>query len=449
MEKYEEMLDIAFAMDCTASMGIYIAVARENIIQIVRDIKQRRQCDVRLALVEYRDHPPADETFITRTHDFTHIPGEMRKWLYACDAAGGGDLPEAVADALQEILLLSWREDATKICVFITDAPPHGLGTFADKFPGGCPDGLDPLVICQALAKAGIAVYVAGCEPSICAYKDFYLALTHITGGQYVPMEKSDSLVKLITYGAIEELSLRKFENEVDEIVRAQIIKGRALDEEYVARQLHIQITKRGEKVSQLQMNKKELASAMSSKFARSLTTMKSFSEIQDVYKLPKELRLSAIKDLQLSVPDSDRLSVAGDSDTVSLNTTQTPDSARYSLAGDEYRSSDSLSPGTDKLVDKKVKRTVSKTKGLRGVLPPLEELMTSSRPGSADLPTRRCGVDGVLRPKSSDGAKHVTKSTADKTPSVDKGNDLESVEANLSLSQSVRLVQRSLQKFK
>jgi len=50
----------------------------------------------------------------------------------------GVDYPEAVTDALHELLNLSWRATATKICVFIADAPPHGLGgSGGDNFPDG------------------------------------------------------------------------------------------------------------------------------------------------------------------------------------------------------------------------------------------------------------------------------------------------------------------------
>jgi hypothetical protein len=42
-------------------------------------------------------------------------------------ASGGGDGPEEVACAFHDVLHLPWRDDATKICIFITDAPPHGL----------------------------------------------------------------------------------------------------------------------------------------------------------------------------------------------------------------------------------------------------------------------------------------------------------------------------------
>lgn len=79
------------------------------------------QSDVKLGLVEYRDHPPQESTFVTRKHDFTDKVGDMRKWLTECSAVGGGDEPEAVADALDDALNLSWREKSTKICVLISD----------------------------------------------------------------------------------------------------------------------------------------------------------------------------------------------------------------------------------------------------------------------------------------------------------------------------------------
>ena len=72
-------------------------------------------------MVEYRDHPPEDTTFVVRVHDFTESVKEMKSWLEECKADGGGDLPEAVADGLQAAHELTWRENATKVCVLISD----------------------------------------------------------------------------------------------------------------------------------------------------------------------------------------------------------------------------------------------------------------------------------------------------------------------------------------
>ncbi|CAF4074903.1 unnamed protein product [Rotaria sp. Silwood2] len=91
----------------------------------------------------------------------------MKDWLGQCSAQGGGDTPEAVADALHDILKLSWRSEATKICVLISDAPPHGLKQCDDHFPDGCPLGFDPLKIAREMAEKHITLYVVGVEPPI------------------------------------------------------------------------------------------------------------------------------------------------------------------------------------------------------------------------------------------------------------------------------------------
>jgi len=49
---------LAFALDCTGSMGSYIASATQNIRAIVEEIVTSEKSDIHLALVEYRDHPP-------------------------------------------------------------------------------------------------------------------------------------------------------------------------------------------------------------------------------------------------------------------------------------------------------------------------------------------------------------------------------------------------------
>lgn len=114
-----DKLDLAFAMDCTGSMGSYIDSAKQNIENITQRISSSgtRTSSIRFGLVEYRDHPPEDSSFVTRKHDFTPHLSTMKSWLTACSADGGGDTPEAVADALNDVLHLSWRSDATKICV--------------------------------------------------------------------------------------------------------------------------------------------------------------------------------------------------------------------------------------------------------------------------------------------------------------------------------------------
>ena len=125
----------------------------------------------------------------------------MRKNLDTLKAAGGGDTPEAVVDGLHAALKLDYRENATKICLLIADAPPHGLQTSGDSFPTGCPCGLDPLDVCRKMAEKGITLYVVGCEPSILPYRSFFMSLAYLTGGQYVPLGNAQLLADVVVGG--------------------------------------------------------------------------------------------------------------------------------------------------------------------------------------------------------------------------------------------------------
>ena len=111
------------------------SVMFQSIEEIVESIGQY---DIRMALIEFKDHPPEDREFVTRSHDFTRNISTMVSWLDAAEATGGGDEPEAVTDALRAALRdLNWREDCSKICVLITDFRPHGLWPQYDNFKNG------------------------------------------------------------------------------------------------------------------------------------------------------------------------------------------------------------------------------------------------------------------------------------------------------------------------
>jgi len=56
---------------------------------------------LRLAVVEYRDHPPQDNTFAARAHAFTADLGRLRKTIDGLKPEGGGDAPESVFDGLR------------------------------------------------------------------------------------------------------------------------------------------------------------------------------------------------------------------------------------------------------------------------------------------------------------------------------------------------------------
>lgn len=234
-----QQLDIAFCCDCTGSMGSYIRSAQDNIRAIAQRIHDRKggACSLRFALVKYRDHPPQDPSFITEVYPFTRSLDVMKANVDTMSASGGGDGPEAVAAALHEVQELNWRETATKVCVFIADAPPHGLGERGDGFPDGCPLGHDPIVTARNLAQKGVTVYSIGVEPVLSSnYKfarDFFMMLASMTGGKFLPLGKASILADVIVSTSIEGMELEQLwaslEAQVEEDAKA---KGETLSAE-------------------------------------------------------------------------------------------------------------------------------------------------------------------------------------------------------------------------
>lgn len=58
----------------------------------------------------------------------------------------GDDVPEDVAGGLKLATKLSWTSP-TRLCILIADAPCHGRmyhGSMRDRYPDGCPSGLNP-----------------------------------------------------------------------------------------------------------------------------------------------------------------------------------------------------------------------------------------------------------------------------------------------------------------
>lgn len=117
-------LDLVFMIDATGSMGDEIGKLKSSMRAMAEQIAQLPgQPDICYGLVAYRDRGDA---FITRTHDFINDLGAFQSLLAKVQAQGGGDTPEALNEALHEVVHgLAWRTDAARLVVMVADAPPH------------------------------------------------------------------------------------------------------------------------------------------------------------------------------------------------------------------------------------------------------------------------------------------------------------------------------------
>uniref|UniRef100_A0A6S9E666 VWFA domain-containing protein n=1 Tax=Heterosigma akashiwo TaxID=2829 RepID=A0A6S9E666_HETAK len=255
----DDQLDLAFCVDCTASMGPYIASAQQNVRTIIQELSTKASVDTRFALIEYRDHPPQDSTFITREHDFTYSLDNIQNSVNGMSAQGGGDGPESVCCAYEKVLRLNWRESATKVVVHIADAPPHGIES-SDGFPNGCPSGNDPLQKAHEMKERGIVLYTVGCEPALGHYqfaRDFMVAVADITGGQATTLTSAHLLPGVILHGSEEEIVLQRLQDQIQNEVTLEQARcareGVAFDEEVATRNVWCNLQAQGVQTKQMQ----------------------------------------------------------------------------------------------------------------------------------------------------------------------------------------------------
>ena len=116
-------LDLMLVIDTTGSMGDEIRYLQSELRAIISAITAKhRDLDIRVGFVFYRD---VGDEYITRTVVFDRDIGRAQGTLAAQYAAGGGDYPEAMDQALIRAVGQEWRPDAVKSLLLVADAPPH------------------------------------------------------------------------------------------------------------------------------------------------------------------------------------------------------------------------------------------------------------------------------------------------------------------------------------
>eukprot|EP01039_Chlorochromonas_danica_P008413 gene8413-9272_t len=117
-------VDLAFLVDCTGSIGLFIATIRDNIVEFVKSIhKLHPTLTLRIAFVGYRDFCDEDRLVI---HPFTENAEDIQNFLCTQRAVGGGDEAHDVLGGLEVAdNNLDWLAE-TRILYHIGDAPGHG-----------------------------------------------------------------------------------------------------------------------------------------------------------------------------------------------------------------------------------------------------------------------------------------------------------------------------------
>ncbi len=123
--KENNVLDIAFVVDATGSMGDEIAYLQTELKDVIEKVQaQQEALTINLGSVFYKDET---DDYVTQKSDFSSDISAAMKFMQAQKAGGGGDYPEAMDAALDVALnQLKWSDKTVaKLLFLVLDAPPH------------------------------------------------------------------------------------------------------------------------------------------------------------------------------------------------------------------------------------------------------------------------------------------------------------------------------------
>jgi hypothetical protein len=150
------LVEVAFVLDTTGSMGPLIEGAKRKIWSIATAILDANPAaEIRMGLVAYRDR--GDE-YVAKTYDLTTDIQDLYANLLALRAQGGGDWPESVNEALEiGVTRLSWTQGGgiDRILFLVGDAPPHMDYAQDTKYPEVVRMAIDRGITVNAVQAGG------------------------------------------------------------------------------------------------------------------------------------------------------------------------------------------------------------------------------------------------------------------------------------------------------
>ena len=141
--------EVVFVLDSTGSMSGLIEGAKQKIWSIANSIiSQDPAPEIKIGLISYRDR--GDE-YVTQIMDLTDDIDAVYAKLQSFRAAGGGDTPESVNQALNEaVTKISWSpadQNVYRVIFLVGDCPPHMDYQDDVKYPETCKLAMEKFII--------------------------------------------------------------------------------------------------------------------------------------------------------------------------------------------------------------------------------------------------------------------------------------------------------------
>ena len=182
-------IEVCFVLDTTGSMSGLIEGAKQKIWSIANELTRAKPTpEIRMGLIGYRDRGDA---YVLKTFDLTNDIDTIYGQLQTFQAAGGGDTPESVNEALQAaVTRMTWSADkkVLKTIFLVGDAPPHLDYANGPKYPE----------VCQEAVKKDLVINTVQCGnlPDTTAV---WQEIAHASEGSYAAIAQTGNMVAIPT----------------------------------------------------------------------------------------------------------------------------------------------------------------------------------------------------------------------------------------------------------
>lgn len=226
MTKALNHVDLCFVIDTTGSMGSFIQAAKQQLLDTIQLLSADSDIDLQVGLVEYRDHPPQDTSFVTRIYPLTANLKQMQKDINKLTADGGGDLPEAVYDGIKDAAIeMKWRPHSCRFILLVGDAPPHGFQVdpsaegYTHTDPSRYPNGLTVQSVTAVAENQRVTVH-ALCMGGDRNTVQAFTAIAMGTGGQCAAVSNAKEVINQIVSVLTREFRDLEFDRKVLDTVK-------------------------------------------------------------------------------------------------------------------------------------------------------------------------------------------------------------------------------------
>lgn len=202
-EDAKRHMQICIALDTTGSMGPEVERCRLYITALIDMISKTYEGSAEVCILSYKDI--CDGADRIKISGFSKDGEILIKFVSTLHASGGGDYPEDVIGAFDEITRIEWSEHSDKLIVWIADAPPHGIEFGADSGKDNHPyyplydGGPTPDIVLTKLLSMNVRIFGLHVRRNLRCTMDAFARYGLIVSSQMLDMLEAWKTCYLIT----------------------------------------------------------------------------------------------------------------------------------------------------------------------------------------------------------------------------------------------------------